>query len=267
MPSCTAKERFPTLTDDEFKSLTKYYQKNLKAIDMAAESVLGDSQMADGTFSTSAPAMGTGDGAPVEFIKIIERWDRRDFMVKTVVEGLKRWAIEPYPPPQASTRFYPFFYLAFFPVEGKRHPQSLSWRLRKLQDEYSSCRSNQRLVRERSVTGVIFNGAAIDPADARKITDANQQELIEVRAAAGEPLANLFIAKPVGTYNPQLYDTQPIGPIWSQSPRVSRKHSSRTQPRAEAASRRQLRKRRLNSRGSPAGQAPTATRSKKRSQT
>jgi hypothetical protein len=215
VPACESRKRFPDLKPEDYKAMTKFYQKDLKPMDTAAEAVLGDSQISEGTFTKTAPGGGgSGDGnanaKPVEFIKIIEKWDRRDYMVKTCVDGLKCWATPPFPPPQASTRFYPFFYLAFFPVEGKRHPQSLSWRLRKLQDEYSSCRSNQRLTRERSVTGVIFNGAAVDPQDARKIADANQQELIEVRMTADQPLQNAFIAKPVGTYNPMLYDTQPI---------------------------------------------------------
>lgn len=211
VPCDSVKKRFPDLTDDELKAITKYYQRNIKPMDDATESQLGDNQYSESQFSTTTPdSGGNGQGKPLEFIKIIEVWDRRDFVLKTMIDGLKRWAKKPFAPPQASTRFYPFFYAAFFPVEGKRHPQSLSWRLRKLQDEYSSCRSNQRLVRERSVTGIIFNSMAIDSDEANKITDANQQEMVGVRTSADEPLQNIFIAKPVGTYNPQLYDTQPI---------------------------------------------------------
>jgi len=209
----TLKERFPDLTDDDLKGVTSYYQRNAPTHDEAAESQLGDNMAGEGQFSRTAPgstAVGGTQGKPIEFAKIIEIWDRRDFVVKTLIEGVKKFAVQPYPPPQASTRFYPFFYLAFYPVDGKRHPQSLAWRLRKLQDEFSSARSNQRLARERSVTGVIFNSAAVDPTDAKKIVQANQQELIPVRTVADQPLANVFIAKPVGTYNPQLYDTAPI---------------------------------------------------------
>ena len=221
VPKDTLRTRFPEIDEDELKKITTYYQRNAPSHDEAAQSQLGDNMSAEGQFSRQVPngaTMGGTQGKPVEFGKIIEVWDRRDFMVKTMVEGLERFAVEPYPPPQASSRFYSFFYLAFFPVDGKRHPQSLAWRLRKLQDEYSSCRSNQRLTRERSVTGVLFNAAAIDPDDAKKITDANQQELIAVRTVADQPLQNMFMAKPVGTYNPQLYDT---GAILSDMERIS----------------------------------------------
>lgn len=211
----TLQTRFPRLKDEDVKAACTYYQRNPPAKDGATDAVLGDNMSAEGQFSKTAPdgagPVGNGtNGKMVEFAKIIEIWDRRDYVIKTIVDGVKFWAVEPYAPPQASTRFYPHFYLAFFPVDGKRHPQSLSWRLRKLQDEYNSCRSNQRLVRERSVTGVIFNKAAIDPDDATAITNANQQEMVGVRTVADEPLQNLFIAKPVGTYNPQLYETNPI---------------------------------------------------------
>lgn len=212
VPKETLSTRFPGFDEDDCKAATTYYQSTPPTPGAAEQSQLGDKNEA-GQFSKSQPSsmsISGGSGKPLEFAKIIEVWDRRDLDIKTMVEGVKHWAVQPYSPPQASTRFYSFFYLAFFPVDGKRHPQSLSWRLRKLADEYASCRSNQRLVRERSVTGIIFNAAAIDPEDAKKITESNQQELIPVRTVANEPLQNSFIAKPVGTYNPQLYDTGSI---------------------------------------------------------
>jgi hypothetical protein len=213
VPKDTLNTRFEDLDEDQLKGVQTYYQRNQPTHDEAMESQLGDNMAAEGQFSKTqggSTAVGGTQGKPLEFAKIIEFWDRRDFLVKTMVDGVKKFVVQPYPPPQASTRFYPFFYLALFPIDGKRHPQSLTWRLRKLQDEYSSARSNQRLSRERSVTGVIFNSAAIDPTDAKKITEANQQELIGVRTVADQPLANVFIAKPVGTYNPELYNTAPI---------------------------------------------------------
>lgn len=211
----TLKTRFPELEDDDITGTATYYQRNAPRRDESTDAQSGESGegAGEGQFSKSAPTNGVPGGTQgknLEFAKIIEVFDRRDYMVKTMIDGMKCWAEDPYPPPQASSRFYPFFYLAFFPVDGKRHGQSLPWRLHKLQEEFASCRSNQRLTRERSVTGVIFNAAAIDPDDAKKITDANQQELIGVRAVAGEPLASLFIAKPVGSYNPELYNTAPI---------------------------------------------------------
>lgn len=213
VPKDTLSTRFEGLDEETLRGVQTYYQRNQPTHDEAMESQLGDNMAAEGQFSKTqggSTAVGGTQGKPLEFAKIIEFWDRRDFLVKTMVDGVKTFVVQPYPPPQASTRFYPFFYLAFYPVDGKRHPQSLAWRLRKLQDEFSSARSNQRLARERSVTGVIFNSAAVDPVDAKKITDANQQELIGVRTVADQPLANVFIAKPVGTYNPALYDTSPI---------------------------------------------------------
>jgi len=212
VPKDTLTTRFAEtkLTEDDLAQVETYYQRNPPAPGAAEQSTLGE-RVDEAQFSKTQPnANMYGAGKPVEFAKIIELWDRRDYDVKTWVSGMKRWAVQPYSPPQSSTRFYPLFYLAFFPVDGKRHGQSLPWRLRKLADEYASCRSNQRLTRERSVTGVIFNSAAVDPEDAKKISEANQQELIAVRTVADQPLQNQFIAKPVGTYNPQLYDTASI---------------------------------------------------------
>jgi hypothetical protein len=214
VPKDTLTTRFPDLDEDDLNQAETYYQNNPPTPGAAEQAQLGDrgeeAQFSKTAPQTQASMSGGGSGKPLEFAKIVELWDRRDLDIKTMIAGVKCWAVQPYSPPQASSRFYPFFYVAFFPVDGKRHPQSLPWRLRKLQDEYASCRSNQRLTRERSITGVIFNAAAIDPEDANKIKDANQQELIAVRSVADSPLQNAFIAKPVGTYNPQLYDTAAI---------------------------------------------------------
>lgn len=207
VPKDTLQTRFPDLDEDDLTQAETYYQINSPPSGAAEQAVLGE-HIEEAQFSKTQPSYNiAGGGKAPQFAKIIELWDRRDLDIKTWVSGMKRWAVQPYSPPQASSRFYPFFYLAFFPVDGKRHGQSLPWRLRKLADEYSSCRSNQRLTRERSIPGVIFNSAAIDPEDARKISEANQQELIGVRTVADQPLQNSFIAKPIGTYNPMLYDT------------------------------------------------------------
>ncbi|KKL28528.1 hypothetical protein LCGC14_2374250, partial [marine sediment metagenome] len=113
-----------------------------------------------------------GDGNAVAFVRVIEVWDKRDNHIKTMVEGVKRWAITPYQPTYGTSRFYPYFNLSLFEVDGARHPQSLSWRLMKLQDEYSSKRSNSRLAAERSIPGTIFDATAVKPADAKKIEAA-----------------------------------------------------------------------------------------------
>lgn len=213
IPFASMKARFPNLTEDDFKGATKYYQRNTGSdspVDMDGPGT--DDRNAEGQYSRSAPSGNSSGGKPVEFVKIVELWDRRDGMIKTFIDGVKRWAVPPYAPPQATSRFYGYFRLAFYEVDGQRHPQSLVMRLAKLQDEYSSCRSNWRTVRARSLPGLVFNEGSITPEDARKLSNNAIGELIGINPTDGAatPLQNLIIAKPLPTINPALYATEPI---------------------------------------------------------
>lgn len=205
-PRSELKAMFPQLTDDEIKSAATYFQCQPK--DDAAQKTSDSLSDRDAQQFTKE---GNADGNSVEFVKIIEVWDRRDNMIKTMVDGVKPWAKDPFPPPQASTRFYPYFMLAFYEVDGGRHPQSLSWRLHKLQDEYSATRSSFRRTRARSTPGTLFNESQLDKENAKKLADSTEQELIGVKPTnPNAPLDTLFAPKPVAAIDPLLYDTGPI---------------------------------------------------------
>jgi hypothetical protein len=207
------KSRFSRLTDEDVKTAAKYYQRNVPLKGDGEEQVLGDSAQDPGQYSTTAPdgqgLSPSGSSKVKSFAKVIEIWDRKNQLVRTMVDGVKTWAVEPYPPPQATERFYPFFGLWFYPVDGQRHPQSLSWRLRKLQNEYSGTRSAQTLTRQRSIPGVIFNAGGLDPTEAEKLKNGVHGEYIALQGTGGVPVQNLFAPKPQAPYNPQLYDTEP----------------------------------------------------------
>ncbi|MEE9312972.1 MAG: hypothetical protein V3V10_11245, partial [Planctomycetota bacterium] len=157
-----------------------------------------------GRFKPSSAAGGDDD---IPFGRVIEIWDKRDNHVKTIIDGVGRWAVAPYPPPYASSRFYPYFNISFFEVDGSRHPQSLSDRLKKLQEEYASKRSNSRLAAERSIPGVIFDMQGITPKDVKKIEAAVAQEFVGINPTKGDDLRKLFAEKPVGKVDPRIYDT------------------------------------------------------------
>lgn len=208
-------ERFPRLKDysDELKKATLYHQRkprNQEVCDPMEPLDRSD----EGQFVAAGNAGGQqvmGGDKPLQFAKVIEVWDKRDGMVKTMVEGVEMWAREPYPPPHATTRFYPYFRLAFFEVDGERHPQSLAYKLYKLQDEYSATRSSGRLTRERSIPGNIFNADMVAPEDMRKVTESVHMENIPVKLTNQEvPLQNVIAPKPIPKVDPNLYDTTPI---------------------------------------------------------
>lgn len=206
VPRSELAEMFPRLNDTERKSASAYFQRQPKsgnALSPADELSDRDAQQ----FGKD----GSADGNSVEFVKVIEVWDKRDNLIKTMVDGVKRWARDPYSPPQASTRFYPYFLLAFYEVDGSRHPQSLSWRLKKLQDEYSAARSSFRKTRSRSIPGTLFNQAQLDKTNAEKLTGSTEQELIGLSPTNPNiDLRTLFAEKPVARVDPLVFDTSQI---------------------------------------------------------
>lgn len=215
-----AKTRFKALTDEDLKGATIYYQR--KTDNVSAEQADGDgsyiqNENPEGQYTRASDNAGLGPsntlmngGKPVEFVKMIELWDRRDSLIKTMVEGVNKWALEPYPPPHASTRFYPYFMLALFEVDGARNPQSLTMRLESLQDEYSHTRSNGRLTRERSVPGTLFNAGELSVEEVEKIQNSVHMEWIGIRPTTpGMTMDQMMGQKPVPRVDPALFDTMP----------------------------------------------------------
>lgn len=216
-----AQQLFPRLTKADIDSATVYYQRQNRDTTALTDRVRMPGMGESGVDSKEAEYY-TTNGAPngmstsattsgPAFIKVVELWDKRTNHIKTMVEGVNRWAKEPFEPAYASTRFYPYFRLSFYEVDGSRHAQSLSWRLAKLQDEYARSRSNFRITRERSIPGTVFNKAGMTPEDAAAITKSVHQEMVGITPVNPEtPIQNLIAQKPVPAIDGRLFDNTPI---------------------------------------------------------
>lgn len=210
IPKEDALERFPELTTEDMKSAKEYYMSAPKEMTTRdVDNILPQGQLTAQDAEGFSANQSEANTQP--FIRIVELWDRVDKQIRTMIEGVDCWAKEPFAPTYPTSRFYPYFNLAFFEVDGQRHPQSLSWRLYKLQDEYSSVRSNFRLTRERSLPGILFNNTGIDEIEARKIQDGKAGEFIGLRPSEPDSkIDDLFAPKPIAAYDPRLFDTTPI---------------------------------------------------------
>ena len=215
----------PRLTAQDLVGATCYYQRNnrdLQPLDDITKltglpgmsGMSNDMQAAQADqFVSDKSAGGTGpvDENQIEFYKIVERWNRVTGFIETMVEGCKRWAVEPFQPDYPTTRFYPYFLLVLFPVDGSRHPQSLTWRLFKLMDEYNSSRSSTRLTRDRAVPATLFNASGVPPEEAKKIQQSVQQEFIGINPTdQAADITKLFAAKPVAVPDMRLFDTTSV---------------------------------------------------------
>lgn len=205
-----ARSRFKRLKLKDFESATIYNQ--IKPKKRANDNVEVISYHGDNNKNTrfQKSTDGGSDTDATEFVCVIEIWDKRDNHIKTMVEGVKKWAVEPFQPNFATSRFYPYFNLSLFEVDGARHPQSLSFRLFKLQDEYSSKRSNSRLAAERSIPGTIFDATGVKPEDAKKIENAVSMEMIGIQSMKGDDIRKLFTAKPIAQVDPLVFDTRAV---------------------------------------------------------
>lgn len=213
------KALFPKLSKNEdLQGAKTYYLKPIKGGQNLPENIASadlfgavvPSEDAEQYTSSSTGSGTSGETGPC-FYKIVEKWDKRTNHVYTMIDGVKCWAKEPYQPDYPSTRFYPYFGLEFYLVDGARHPQSLSWRLQKLQDEYARSRSNFRLTRERSIPGVIFNKTQVSPESMKALEKSVHQEFVGIDMT--DPSGNInaaFAPKPVAGIDMRLYDNAPI---------------------------------------------------------
>jgi hypothetical protein len=98
------------------------------------------------------------------FVCVHEIWDKENGVVRTWVEGMNRWAREPYVPKHVPQRWYPFYVLGFNVIEGRWRPISDVELLKGLQDEYNTTRTNYADVREKAVPKRSSGRAATSPS-------------------------------------------------------------------------------------------------------
>ena len=201
-----ALSRFPDLTPEDIKKAKKYYQQAPKELTTRdIDNVLPQGMLTAESAQAFIQSIPTEDSP--SFLRAVEMHQRTDRTIRTCIDGVKKYAKQPFEPAYSTSRFYPFFYFAFYEVDGSRHAQSLSWRLYKLQDEYSATRSNFRITRERSIPGILFNKSQLSDEEAKNLSDSKHQEYTGLRPADPDtPLGNLFAAKPVQGIDPRLYD-------------------------------------------------------------
>jgi hypothetical protein len=213
----SAPARFPRIPKAEWGKAAEYVQRDTQKAVQPIDGYASADTVPEGAYVKATDNVGQGSGVTggkdsgVKFVKVVEFWDHRDMNIKTFVDGIDRWAVDPFPPEHAASRFYPFFQLALFEVDGARHPQSLVDRTWKLQDEYSSRRSSGRKTRERSIPGTIFNSSEMDPTEVAKIERSVEQEYVGIRTTTpGADINKVMGPKPIPNIDPAIFATTDI---------------------------------------------------------
>ena len=144
-------------------------------------------------------------------VRVAEIWSRDRQTVYTHIDGLKRWAREPFQPERQPERWYPFFLVVFNPVDHRLWPLSDVEMLMDNQEITERTRRRFYLHRYRAVQKYMFDAGRLSEADAKKFAGATVGEYVPVKMdGPGEtPLANLIAAPAVIPPDPRIYDVSP----------------------------------------------------------
>ena len=171
-----------------------------------------DSKSMTRTDNRLASASGTLDED--KQIAILEIWDKTSQRVYTMAEGCDYWLREPYSPPKAGERWYPFFLLPFQTVDGQFVGPSLVDLTDKLQDEHNQARDGFNKHRELCKPGWIAGGD-INEKSIKRYTDSEIGE-ITIIDTEGKPLAQVIQPRQHPPIDPQVYDTSAVRYDWEQ---------------------------------------------------
>jgi hypothetical protein len=147
-------------------------------------------------------------------IAVLEIWDRTTQRVYTMVEGATEWLREPYSPPRAGERWYPFFLLPYQVVDGQFVGPSLVDLTERLQDEHNEARDRFNQHRDLCIPGWVAS-ADINEKTIKKHADSRFGE-ITIVDTEGKPLNQVIIPRGHPKIDPIVYDTSAVRYDWEQ---------------------------------------------------
>jgi hypothetical protein len=185
------------LSEDECQKLTTYPCRDGR--DEDASSVAHD-----------AKGMGkAGKEKKGELVCVREVWDNRAQVVRTLIDGLDRYAKPTFAPQFVGKRWYPYFVLAFSWAEGEREPLSAVAMADLLVQEYNATRSGFKEHREGAKPATLFDKGLLSVEDVQAIQNRRRLENIGIDAQ-GQPVGNLVTTLQNPPIDPALYTTDPI---------------------------------------------------------
>lgn len=154
----------------------------------------------------------SGDSDDDKMIAVFEIWDRKTNTVFTLAAGAKAWARDPWHPQTVGERWYPFFGLAFNPIDGSIEPVSDVELLMGLQEEYNFTRTMYREVRNESLPAIFYRkSGAVSDETLRAYKDRSSGiALIGIEGDIGMPVTGDIAPFMPPAINPAVYDTQQI---------------------------------------------------------
>jgi len=162
-------------------------------------------------FGQDKKTQGSNNNDAPLLVAVFETWDRASNTIYTLCAGADQWAREPYQPTLSGKRFYPFFGLAFNPIDGSVVPISDAALLIELQDEYNTTRTNFSEHRKENLPVRVFrNSGDLSDADVRNLKNRASNEWIGIGGDPNKPITNDVAVLPNPPVDPMTYDVAPI---------------------------------------------------------
>lgn len=151
----------------------------------------------------------SGDENPLYMVH--EVWSQNDQTVYTLTEGLERWLREPWVPTSQGERWYPFFALGFYLVDGHEYPLSAPELLGQLQADYERTRQMQEEHRAESMPAYFTAGGSLEETDMQAIANRKANRINPLKGwTPGVPFDQVVARFSPVAMNPAVYDTSPI---------------------------------------------------------
>lgn len=155
-----------------------------------------------------SPAL-SGDAEPLYMVH--EVWCQSDQTVYTLTEGLDRWLRDPWVPRGQGERWFPFFALGFYIVDGREYPLSAPELLGQLQGDYERTRKMQEDHRSESMPAYFTAGGSLEETDLTAIANRRANGIIPLKGwNPGIPFDQVVARFAPVPMNPAVYDTSPI---------------------------------------------------------
>ncbi len=152
-----------------------------------------------------------GDDGKVELVAVFEVWDKVSNSIYTLCAGADEWARDPYAPTVIGERFYPFFALAFNPVDGSAKPLSDTELLIELQDEYNTTRTNFAEHRKENLPVRVYRkGGDLTDADVKALSNRQSGQWVGIEGNPDQPIEKDIAILQNPPVDPATYDVQPI---------------------------------------------------------
>lgn len=141
-------------------------------------------------------------------IAVLEIWDRSSQSVYTMAEGCDFWLRDPFAPPRAGQRWYPFFLLPYQVVDGQFIGPSIVDLMEKLQDEHNQARNKFNEHRELARPGYIAS-SDISEKSLKRFSESTTGEIALIDTE-GKALQQVIVPRAHPPVDPAVYDTGPV---------------------------------------------------------